>query len=306
MIFTSQNNWYYWSYGNQQPFGLQKDLQTFNTHFNTNIQHKLGTFSDELKYAAETTLEFSNKPDIFFSGGLDSEVTLRAYLGIGITPNVFIVRYENDYNIYDVSYAVTVCNILDIPYTVIDFNLQKFYENDAELVSELAQIDRPRALPQCKFLELTDNLPILGAGNLALVRLSESYNEKGIWVNRCYEYEIGWSKYARAINRQAIPEWFKWTPGLVLSFLNLDWCKRLVNDEYYGKTGVNSTKIQGYREVFPDLILRKKQTGFEKVDILIEEFQSFIVNKYNGLPYRQYSDLSIKSLTEQITLTYNH
>lgn len=46
------------------------------------------------------------------------------------------------------------------------------------------------------------------------------------------------------INRQGIAEWFKWTPGLVLSYMNTVWFNKLVNDEYYGKTGSNSTKFR--------------------------------------------------------------
>jgi hypothetical protein len=63
---------------------------------------------------------------------------------------------------------------------------------------------------------------------------------------------------------------------------------------------INSTKIIGYREAFPDLIDRKKQTGFEKTDLLVDEFESFLQTKYNGLPYRQSVDRTITELTNEI------
>jgi hypothetical protein len=190
--------------------------------------------------------------------------------------------------------------LLGVDYTIVDFNLQKFYENDAEKVSELAQVCRPRALPQCKFIDLVDGLPIIGSGDLNGIRTNDDYNVKGTWLIRCWEHEIGWSKYLLETNRQGVAEWFRWSPGLVISFTQLKWFKTIINDEYYGKTGFNSTKIIGYREAFPDLIDRKKQTGFEKTDSLVNEFESFLQKKYNGLPYRQSVDRTITELTTDI------
>jgi hypothetical protein len=80
----------------------------------------------------------------------------------------------------------------------------------------------------------------------------------------------------------------------------MKWFNKIINDEYYGKLGFNSTKIIGYREVYPDIIERKKQTGFEKVDPLINEFESFLHTKYSGYPYRQSVDRTITDLTTEI------
>lgn len=304
MIYTSENNWYSWSYGSGPKFSRQQSTDKLHTHFDP-YYGTVSSFSKELLNAASSTLEhYPNlRPSILFSGGVDSELVLRSYLAIGANPKVYIVRYENDYNIYDVSHAVTVCSILNVDYKIIDFNLKKFYENDAEHVSELAQICRPRALPQCKFIDLVDGLPILGSSDLTGIRTTDNYNKKGIWLIRCCEHDIGWSKYIRETNRQAIAEWFKWSPGLVISFTKLDWFKKVTNDEYYGKLGFNSTKIIGYREVYPDLISRSKQTGFEKIDGLIEDIELSLKKKYYGLPYRQSVDRTIDQLYQDITGT---
>jgi len=231
-----------------------------------------------------------------FSGGVDSELVLRTYLSIGANPKVCIVRYENDYNLYDVSYAITVCSMLDVKFDIIDFNLQKFYENDAEQISEIAQIDRPRALVYCKFLEMIDQMPIIGEGDPYWVRLDDNYSLKDNWVYRESETFIGWYKYANYLNKPTVPQFFKWTPELVLSHTKLSWFNNLINDKYPGKTGTNSTKIIGYREVYPDLLERKKKSGFEKTDELINEFESFLIQKYKGLPYRQEVDRTLDEL----------
>ena len=306
MIYTSENNWYSWGYGSDLKFKRQYGSDKLYTCY-SKFSKPILSFKKELVNAAASTLEhYPNiRPTILFSGGLDSELVLRSYIKIGANPKVCIIRYENDYNIYDVSYAVTICNLLGVDYSIIDFNLKKFYENDAEKISELAQIDRPRALPQCKFVDLVDGLPILGSSDLTGVRTNEDYSIKGTWLIRDHEYDIGWSKYLCETNRQGIAEWFKWSPGLVLSFTELKWFRKIINDKYYGKLGFNSTKIAGYREAYPDLLARKKQTGFEKTDLLINEFEVFLQKKYNGFPFRQYVDRTVRQLREEILENQN-
>jgi hypothetical protein len=302
-MFTSENNWYSWQYGDGEVFGRQTGDLQFKTNFGR-MNRPVKSFKEELLLAAQSTLDYhpNLKPNLFFSGGVDSDIMLRSYLEIGCKPKVTIVRYENDYNLYDVSYAVTVCSMLNVEYDLIDFNLTKFYENDAERMSELSQIDRPRALPYCKFIEDAEGFPVLGNGDLTLHRTMPEYiqDEKGQWVVRCWEHDIGWTKFARTINKPAVAEWFKWTPGLVLSYMNLNWFSKLTNDGYIGKLSENSTKIIGYREAYSDLIDRKKQTGFEKINPLVDEFESFLRTKYKGLPFRQWIDRTIMQLASEI------
>lgn len=301
-MYTSENNWYSWSYGDLAKFSRQSGNLPFRTHFDKHANN-VGSFKKELLNAARSSVDHSTgKIVVLFSGGVDSEIMLRSFLEIGITPEVVIARYENDYNIYDVSYAVTICSILNVPYTIIDLNLQKFYENDAERMSELAQIDRPRALPYCKLLEMVDGFPIMGASDMSPWRTNDDYSQQGTWLMRCWEHDIGWSKFLRQINKPGIAEWFKWTPELVASYLNLSWFNKLINDEYYGKLGSNSTKIIGYREAYPDLIERKKQTGFEKITILSTEFESFLIQKNKTFLYRNYVDRTIAELRQDLSI----
>lgn len=293
MIHTSENNWYKWRYNNEEFDRKVNSSDQLITSYDFNAK-PLKKFKDELLESARSTMECypGMHPCIMFSGGLDSEVVLRSYLDIGVVPEIFIFRYENDINIYDVSYAITICNMLNLKYNIIDFNLDRFYKNDAERISEIAQIDRPRALPQLKFMEWCDGLPIYGASDLSICRMDADYSKKGSWIVRCHEHDIGWSKYAKYLNRPAIMEWFKWSPGVVASYASTEWCINLVSDRYYGKLGTNSTKLHGYREAYPDLLFRNKKTGFEELaSPLIEEFEEYLRTKNAGLIYRNTCDI---------------
>jgi hypothetical protein len=101
-MYTSENNWYSWQYGDGEKFGRQTGDQQFTTNF-SRMTRPVMSFKEELLEAARSTLEHhpNLKPNIFFSGGVDSEIMLRSYLEIGYKPKVTIMRYENDYNLCD-------------------------------------------------------------------------------------------------------------------------------------------------------------------------------------------------------------
>jgi hypothetical protein len=300
MIWTSQENWYSWSYSNKR-FSRQEGDQIFKTQYGS-FNGEILNFKEELLSAAKSTLDYypNLRPCIFFSGGVDSELILRSYIEIGSNPKVYIVRYENDWNIYDVSYAVTICSMLNQNYTIIDFSLEKFFLNEAEKISEDSQIDRPRMLPHLKFADLVDGLAIVGHSDVRWYRSHDDYTKSAEWLAQDFEHDIGCDKYNILKSRSAIYQWWKWTPGLVLSYTKLRWFRMLIADGFYGKLGINSTKIQGFREIYPDLISRKKQTGFENIDSLINDFESFLRTKHNGLPYRQTQDRTLNALWREI------
>lgn len=301
-MYTSENNWYGWKYGDLPLFSRQPDNLEFKTVFGKHVG-VVRSFKEELHNAARSTMDHAGqKPTILYSGGVDSEIMLRSFIDIGANPNVLIARYENDYNIYDVSYAVVTCEMLNVPYKIVDFSLKHFYENDAIKYAELAQIDRPRALPYCKLLEIVDGFPVMGASDMSPYRTDDDYTKQGTWLMRCWEHDIGWSKFLRMIGKLGIAEWFKWTPGLVLSYMQTDWFKNLTTDKYYGKLGSNSTKILGYREAYPSLIDRTKKTGFEKIDTLVAEVETVLINKFNGLPYRNTCDRKIQDLMDELQI----
>lgn len=287
MFYCSENNWYSWKYGSADILGRQTGSDQLSTHYGRYLG-KVGSFKDELNAAAASTLDHypGLRPSVFFSGGVDSELILRSYLNIGANPRVYIVRYEDDINLYDVSFAVTACTQLNVDYNIVDFNLKKFYENDAVAVSEIAQIDRPRMLPHLKFTDCADGLIIVGHSDIAWHRPTPDYSVRAEWQAIDFEHDLGCDKYNMKMNRAAVYQWWKWTPGLVLSYMRLQWFKDLMADKFPGKLGINSTKIHGFREAYPDLMFRKKMTGFEGLEPLIQEVENTLAEKYHGLPYR--------------------
>ena len=298
-MWTSENNWYKWWYGDVL-FGRQTGNLQWNTSYKCNDIRRVGSFKEEMLTAARSTMDHYSglKPCVYFSGGLDSELVLRSYIDIGADPIVNIFRFEDHINEYDVSYAIVICETLGVKYNVIDFNVKKFFENDAESVSDIAQIDRPRGLPQLRFLDYTEGFAVLGIGD---PRWTRSVKDNTPWILLDQEHDTGWDKYILHKNMPAIAQWFKWTPELVLAYTELDWFKNLViYNKWTGREGVTSTKIIGYREAYPDLLQRDKKTGMEPIDSLINEFEQFLEKKNNGLLYRQVVPKTLDELRKEI------
>lgn len=296
-IQTSLNNWYRWDY--EGSTRRSSPDQKFTTEFCTKPVN-INSFKEALVYNAKSTADYydGKKFGLMFSGGSESELLARVYKEIGKDFKAYIFRYEKDINIYDVSYAVIIAEQLNIEYQIVDFNLEKFYNTEAERISELAQVDRPRALPQLKFLDYIDEIPIAGASDPTWYRPHNDYSVKCDWLMRDWEHDIGWSKYLKSTNRPGILEWFKWTPEMVLGFTKMHWFSDLVNDRIYGKLGTNSTKLQGYQEAYSDMIPRIKKTGLELAEPVVLEFEEVLKKKYNGLPYRSGMDRTLNQILE--------
>lgn len=306
-IYFSQDNWWVWYYGDNINQKRQSSDLCLHTKYNQSPTVPIESFKTELENAARSTLDhYENfKPTILFSGGMDSELVIRSYLSLGVKPAIIIGRFENDYNIYDVSYAIALCSSMDLPYKLIDLNLHHFFETDAERISEQSQVDRPKILPTIKLTEYTDDVAIIAMGDLNWYRL-ESWDQSSTsaWENWDYEWEIGIDKYFAYHNKKGIGNWFKWTPNLIVSYTHMNWFKRLTNNQILGKLGVSSSKIEGFRENFPDLMYRKKVTGYEACDDLIQEYEQFLYKKYNNnFPYRQSISKSLTTIFQEMNYT---
>jgi hypothetical protein len=117
-LLFSENNWYKWSYGSSESFARADGVSELKTSYGR-FEGSIPSFEEALLHNAKSTIDhYPNEQfDLLYSGGIDSELVLRTYKALGHPVRVNIFRYENDYNIYDVSHAVVTCEALNVPYT---------------------------------------------------------------------------------------------------------------------------------------------------------------------------------------------
>jgi hypothetical protein len=282
MFFYLQDNWTRWKYAEHHSIFRQSTNDTFQIELDPCFGPVASLREEAVKACRSIRDAYPNEQlCLMFSGGAESEIMVRAFLAAKIPFDVYIARFERDYNIYDVSHAVVACESMQVPYKIIDFNLEHFFEHRAEHYACESQIYEPLLLPHLAFSEIVNGVPILAGGEVALQRSNTDYSTRGTWLLEEKEYNWGWAKYFLGTDRPAIPDWCRWTQNLYLSWMQLNWFKRLVNDEYYGKLGINSTKIQGYREAWPELVPRVKAHGFEHIGNMVAELEKYLDHKYN-------------------------
>jgi Queuosine biosynthesis protein QueC len=306
MQFTL-NNWFEWYY-DDELFGRQdlNNFKKYSTRYNTNIT-ELGTYKEELHKTAYSTLEHFNEKELTlcFSGGMDSEIVLRTYLEIGHPIKVVIYRYENNFNEYDVYHAIKVCEQLGSSYDIIDFNITKFFETDAVDMVEHCQVDKPLMLVGCKFLEITDGVPIMGEGDpLINMRPANSLNDKSnyYWAVTDWNSEICREQYIRHLNKPAITSWLQWRPEVVLSCLESDYTKKLISNQYKNVYTCLDNKYDQYSVYFPDIIPRTKVSGFENITPgIVSEFAKYVMgHSTSNLRYIQPYDRTVQQVINEL------
>ena len=75
--------------------------------------------------------DFGSDFAVMFSGGTDSEIVIRAFKHIGITPRSVFIKFKNDYNINDLIVATEIAKQLDINLEIIEFDVKDFYHSGA-------------------------------------------------------------------------------------------------------------------------------------------------------------------------------
>lgn len=223
------------------------------------------SYHDALLHNASTMRDSFNEPfDVLLSGGIDSEVVVRTFHELGIAHNTFIFRYEDNLNIRDVNSSIQICEALNIPYQIIDFNLKNFYDTDASAMFEKMLVPNLASLSRIKWLDYLDNIPVFGEGEPYWTRdLKGDYSQKSPWTFNLSETELFFTLNHAHINRTVIGEWYQYTPNIMSSYYKDPIIVDLLDDKFIGKQSVLSTRVNLHRQFWPDIQDKSKLTGYE-------------------------------------------
>ena len=238
----------------------------FSVNFNNKIKKDcIPSYKDALYNNAKIMRDSFSEPfDVLLSGGIDSEVVVRTFKDLGINHNTFIFRLENDYNVRDVNDAVAICQQINIPYKIIDFNLQHFFEQDALYYFNKSFVPRAGRLPRLKWVEYLDNIPVFCDGEPYWKRmLVEDYTKKSQWHLQLEEGAYSSSIYGHNIDRTVIGDWYEYTPEILLSHMQHPITLKLLDDQLYGKLGSWSSRYTMHQEIWSEVETRKKLVGYE-------------------------------------------
>jgi hypothetical protein len=213
----------------------------------------------------------SDSLHVLFSGGVDSEVALRSFIEAKIPVRVAILRFADDLNIHDISWAVIICEALGVPYTFYDLDLVEFWKGEAKRYAEATYCVSPQLLSTMWLIDHIRGYPILGSAECLFVKHGAAAFQGGItdyektrWDLWEKERIAAWYRIFMVKGREGCPGFFQYTPEIMLSYVRDPMVQDLLNDKFEGEFTTEGIKAKVYEQYWP-LQKRVKYTGFERV-----------------------------------------
>lgn len=261
------NNWLSWSYDGKPYSSKLTPTSKLSLQINKTAGLPIKPHFEELKNNAILTRDSVNgELDLFFSGGVASQVMLYSYLEARIPVNIYITRYKNNLNARDYTIATKICEGMGLPFNTIDIDLEKFFENEAESIFKKTYCLDTNNLLIIKMLEYSSGVPVIANKEPYIFRSMLSYDKKADWHLKIFEDNLSIASYLSSYNRQAISNWFFYSPNILLSTFDNPTVKDLMADKIYGKMSLLSSRCNMYSQYWPRIIDRVSQNGYERED----------------------------------------
>jgi hypothetical protein len=257
------NNWISWSYDQDlaQKFKLRPDSKMTISVNPVGIQ-ALKSYRQEILDNIQLIRDsFSGPLDLAFSGGGDSELALRCFHELGIPVNVISFRYNDDLNYLELQRAQDICQDLGIKQTVIDLDLQKFFENDAYALWTTGYYLNAGRLVHMKMLQYLDNTPLFCDGIIQSSYAISRYRDE--WCVRFKEISLSLANYCNRIGRPAVANVFDFSPRPLARFLQIPTIAGLFTNRLPTVTDYSVIKYQLLNQLYPEIAIRPKMTGWE-------------------------------------------
>jgi hypothetical protein len=214
-------------------------------------------------------------PYIFLSGGLDSEVVVKAFIDAGVTFKAISFRFEHSLSLHETVYIDKFVSKHNLDHTYYDIDPDWIISDEGAEYFEQAQCTMSEMLPHMKLIKhVWDNLqglPVLGNGDLYVSKdISKSWLfdrscNKYEWNYIEFEYILAWNRFAVKNNIVGCFNFFMHNPEIVLAMIREPAMAKCLNNELEYKMSSRSTKAVVYMRHWPDLEPRLKYHGSEKL-----------------------------------------
>lgn len=240
---------------------------------------------------------------MMFSGGTDSEICLKAFKHIGVTPRVVFIKFKGGYNDGDLKIARYICNLLDFKLEEIEFDILDFYYSGQawEFAGEI----------QCRQMAYLSvyhhirkmQMPAVMGGEMLLKRHVSATSSKWYYCIRENE-DASAMRFSLKYNLPLVNEWFSYTPEMMGYYLEHPIIKWLVNTPDNGKLASVTTKNRVLYQYMPDLVRKRKTTGFERLlgfngETYAELYKSHVKRLESSLDGMYLDDLNMQLFGEE-------
>jgi len=276
MNYTKNNHLYYTIGGRKFGHRLTpyEQYKVYAGKIDPQVYKKSSWRNELIKTADSVYREYGKDLVVFLSGGTDSEIVLRNFLEIGVKPRCAIIKFANDYNLPDVMEGIEIAKQLDVKLDVIDFDVKDFY-NSGEALEFSKQIDCTQITYLMVYYHIMKlNAPAVMGGEQLLKR---HVTPTGSFWYHCFRENEDASamRFSEKFNIPIVNEWFSYTPEMMLYYLEDPGIQKLITEKLNYKLTSVTSKNAILKRLYPEIKLRKKTTGFERL------------MGFNGATYRQ-------------------
>jgi len=219
---------------------------------------------EQYRTADIVSKEYGKDFVVMFSGGTDSEIVLRSFLEIGITPRICFIKFKGDYNLNDLAAAQEVADDVGLPLEVLEFDVLKFY-NSGQAYEFAAELQcRQMAYLTVYYNILKLQAPAVMGGEMLMRKNIVPGYSKWYYCFRENE-DASAMRFSYKYNIPLVNEWFSYTPEMMAYYLEIPAISDLVNNKNIYKLASVSTKNQTLYKLFPACIRKRKTHGYEQL-----------------------------------------
>ena len=218
---------------------------------------------------------FNRIPYIFLSGGLDSEVVVRAFMDANVPFNTISFRFTNNVSAHETYYIDKFVKKHDLTHTYFDIDPDWVTSQEAISFLEQARCNMGQMLPHMKLMkyvwEELNGFPVLGNGDLYVSKnispqwIFDRSKPKYEWKYIEFEYILAWNRFAVKNKILGSLGFFMHNPEIVLAMIREPDMNKCLHDLVPYKLSSRSTKAVVYIKSWPDLEPRPKYNGSEKM-----------------------------------------
>ncbi len=250
-------------------------------------QRRPASFPEECRVAAKHISGNPHRllPNLCFSGGIDSEIMVRIFLEENLPFKITILKFENDLNLHDISFAIAYCEARGLDYELLYLDVEAFFRSHRFLeIADKTKCVSPQICAHIWMISQMDEFPVFGCGEGCVVKTvpddyvpGESEYLPSEWHLYESEKQMAMYRYCIETGRIAVPGFFRYTPQQLYTFLDNPVVKELVADKRIGKLSSQTSKCEIYQHWFPDIQTRPKFHGFERIPQIEQRRREFLI-----------------------------
>lgn len=209
---------------------------------------------------------------LWLSGGVDSEAMAQAFIAKKIPFKVAIGRYNKGLNDFDIIWAIEFCKKQNLPYEMIDLDLDHFYESGRHgHLADLYRCRSPQFTAHFEMMMQVDGTSLMPWQPPKATPQLNRYVTLGFPDDHYFSY----ARFLTVEKKPGAPYFFLYTPTLISSFLQTEAMRTVLRDGRLSGSEYD-LKMKVYEQAGFKLQRRpEKWTGFEKVkQHFAERYQS--------------------------------